>query len=158
MKINVTRLFCVLLTIIMLFTLAACGTKNHGDSVPSESQTIPEDTEPQETPREGEDIDEWEYFDETQSEPAIEEDETVADPTEPEEEIPPVTDESTSSGNLTYEQYMALSAEQQQAHFESFPSLDAYIAWYNAALAEYEANQNIVEATGPIDIGDYMNP
>lgn len=59
---------------------------------------------------------------------------------------------------LTYEEYMALSPAEQQAYYESFPSLEDYIAWHNAALAEYEENQDTIVATGPIDIGDYMTP
>lgn len=75
---------------------------------------------------------------------------------------PPVTTQPQTGGSdaaaLTYEEYLAMSPAEQQAHYETFPSLEAYIAWHNAALAEYEENQNSIEVTGSFDIGDFMNP
>lgn len=75
---------------------------------------------------------------------------------------PPATTAPQVGGSdpadVTYEEYLAMSPYEQQAHYESFPSLDAYIAWHNAALAEYEENQSSIEVTGGIDIGDFMNP
>ena len=59
---------------------------------------------------------------------------------------------------MTYEEYLAMTPAQQQAHYEQFPSLEAYIAWHNAALAEYEENQSSIEVTGGFDIGDFMDP
>ena len=59
---------------------------------------------------------------------------------------------------LSYEEYLAMTPAEQQAHYERFASLEAYIAWHNAALAEYEENQTSVEVTGPIDIGDFITP
>lgn len=87
------------------------------------------------------------------------------DPTEPKPTDPPAPPETTQPqaggadpADLTYEEYLAMSPSEQQAHYEQFPSLDAYIAWHNAALAEYEENQSSIEVTGGIDIGDFMNP
>ena len=43
---------------------------------------------------------------------------------------------------LTWEEYLALSLEEQSAYFDSFEGMDAFIAWYNAALDAYnEANK-----------------
>lgn len=82
------------------------------------------------------------------------------DPTDP--PVPPETTQpqtgAADPADLTYEEYLAMSPYEQQAHYESFPSLEAYIAWHNAALAEYEENQSSIEVTGGIDIGDFMNP
>lgn len=81
-------------------------------------------------------------------------------PTDP--PAPPATTEPQGSSydpsKLTYEEYLKMSPAEQQAHYEAFPSLEAYIAWHNAALAEYEENQDSIEVTGGIDIGDFMNP
>lgn len=86
---------------------------------------------------------------------------TEPDGTNPPAE-PPATTQPQAGGSdpakLTYEEYLAMSPYEQQAHYESFPSLEAYIAWHNAALAEYEENQDSIEVTGGIDIGDFMNP
>lgn len=75
---------------------------------------------------------------------------------------PPSTTEPQSGGSdptkLTYEEYLAMSPAEQQAHYEQFASLEAYIAWHNEALAVYEENQNSIEVTGPIDIGDFVAP
>ena len=87
-----------------------------------------------------------------------------AEPTEPtkSEPEPPATTQPQAGGynpaDLSYEEYLAMSPAEQQAHYEQFPSLEAYIAWHNAALAEYEENQSSIEVTGGIDIGDFMNP
>ena len=40
---------------------------------------------------------------------------------------------------LTYEEYIAMSAEEQKAYYDSFPTYHDFFAWYNAAKAEYEA-------------------
>lgn len=94
-----------------------------------------------------------------------------SDPTEPpvqnteppvQNTEPPATTEPQAGGydpaKVSYEEYLKMSPAEQQAHFEQFPSLEAYIAWHNAALAEYEENQSSIEVTGGIDIGDFMNP
>lgn len=83
-----------------------------------------------------------------------------AKPTDP--PAPPATTQPQAGGSdpadVTYEEYLAMSPYEQQAHYERFDSLEAYIAWHNAALAEYEENQGSIEVTGGIDIGDFMNP
>ena len=113
-------------------------------------------TEPQEDP------------DEPQTDPTEPRKETnptepdPADPTDPQPTEPPATTQPQAGGSnpadLTYEEYLAMSPYEQQAHYEQFTSLEAYIAWHNAALAEYEENQSSIEVTGGIDIGDFMNP
>ena len=65
---------------------------------------------------------------------------------------PPVDD-----GKMTYEKYIAMSPEKQQAYFETFSSPQAFFTWFNNAKAEYEKNQDKTEVKGDgIDIGDYM--
>ncbi len=38
---------------------------------------------------------------------------------------------------LTYEEYLALTPEQQQAYYESFPTPEEYMVWFNAAAKEH---------------------
>lgn len=58
--------------------------------------------------------------------------------------------------SLTYKEYISLSPAEQQAYFETFASIDDYFTWYNAAKKAYEDEQNRVEITGGIDIGDLI--
>lgn len=107
---------------------------------------------------------------ENTDEPTEETTEPTEETTEPTESTRPREDEEPSIQTsqpqvgtqepvaLSYEEYMALSPAEQQAYYESFPTLEEFIAWHNAALAEYEAGQDVPVVTGPIDIGDYTNP
>ena len=79
------------------------------------------------------------------------------EPSGPQQTTPPQTG-TTDPASLSYAEYLAMTPAQQQAHYEQFASLEAYIAWHNAALAEYEENQSSIEVTGPFDIGDFMGP
>lgn len=88
-----------------------------------------------------------------QTTPAVE----PTDPPAPPQTEPPATG-SADPAALTYEEYLAMTPAQQQAHYEQFPSLEAYIAWHNAALAAYEDSNISIEVTGGIDIGDFMGP
>ena len=64
---------------------------------------------------------------------------------------------SVPSGKMTYEKYLAMSPEKQEAYFETFDDPDDFIKWYNAAKAEYDATHEGEEVEGGgIDIGDYQ--
>ena len=78
-------------------------------------------------------------------------------PTEPQQTTPPHSGDGDPA-DVTYEEYLSMTPAEQQAHYEQFPSLEAYIAWHNAALAEYEDSQSSIEVTGSVDIGDYITP
>ena len=110
------------------------------DTEPSEGATEPRQEDPTEPP--------------TATQPPRE--------TEPQPTQPPAATEpqigTSDPADVTYEEYLAMSPQEQQAHYEKFPSLEAYIAWHNAALEEYEENQGSIEVTGGIDIGDFMTP
>ena len=54
---------------------------------------------------------------------------------------------------LTYEEFLALSEDAQEAYFDEFADPLDYKAWLNAAKKEYEDNQTSVIITGPIDLG-----
>ena len=53
---------------------------------------------------------------------------------------------------LTYEQYNALSAEEQEEYFNSFDTIDDFFAWYNQAKQEYEDSQEYIEIGDGSDI------
>ena len=57
---------------------------------------------------------------------------------------------------LAYEDYIAMSAEEQEAYYRSFPSYVEFFAWLNAAKAEYDAaNKNpTLGEDGSLDVGD----
>ena len=58
----------------------------------------------------------------------------------------------------TWEEYQAMTSEEQQNFKKSFSSLQVYIDWYWDAKAAYDAKQN-VEVIGPgqsINIGDLI--
>ena len=80
------------------------------------------------------------------------------DPTEEEEPENPTTEPTTeatepentqpSSGMTEYERYIAMSPAEQAAFYATFPSPEAFTAWYHNAMAEYENQKNSV------DVGD----
>ena len=47
--------------------------------------------------------------------------------------------EAPEAGSITYAEYLELSAEEQQAYYENFDTVDAFFKWMDAAKAEYEA-------------------
>ncbi|MBO5879553.1 MAG: hypothetical protein J6Q68_03270, partial [Clostridia bacterium] len=58
-------------------------------------------------------------------------------------------------GLLTYEEYIALSGEEQQAYFQSFDTYQEFFDWFNAAKAKYDEEHkgDNVGEDGNIDIG-----
>ena len=132
-----------------LLVLAACGLENSQPIVSTgettqaatETQTVPTTEDP------GYGVDTW---------PADVEDPSLAESTRPVATEPAETGntntELNQGGEMTFEQYLCLSAEEQLAYFYTFPSHEAYINWYNAAKAEYD-NKEVIEVTGPVDLG-----
>ena len=76
----------------------------------------------------------------------------------PSETTPPTeTPQPETKPKSEYETFQNMSAADQQAHMESFDSMDAFFDWYNNAKAEYEAaNPPIDIGNGSIDMGDLM--
>lgn len=77
-------------------------------------------------------------------------------PTEPEGPIfPDVTDTTAPpQDGLTFLEYHNLSAEEQKAFINTFPSIDAFIAWHTAARKAYEDSLIEIDGTTPIYAGD----
>ena len=59
---------------------------------------------------------------------------------------------------MTYEQYEAMSGEEQEAFFNTFSNPADFFAWYAQAKAEYEAQNPSIEigGNGNIDIGEIL--
>lgn len=52
-----------------------------------------------------------------------------------------------------YDRYMAMSADEQQAFIESFPSLEAFMTWFNNAQAEHNTDEDdLTIDSGVIDL------
>ncbi|MBE6991227.1 MAG: hypothetical protein E7430_01430 [Ruminococcaceae bacterium] len=69
------------------------------------------------------------------------------------------TDSGFDPSGMTYEEYQALSAEEQQAFFEKFESMEDFMKWHQDAKAEYDAEQDYIEIGGDtvIDLGEIIN-
>jgi len=63
--------------------------------------------------------------------------------------------EKTDGGATTYEQFLALTPNEQDAFMQSFESMDAFTAWLVAAQEAYTAGMDIEEigVDGVISIG-----
>ena len=59
---------------------------------------------------------------------------------------------------LTYEEYNALSGEEQEAYFNSYPDIESFFEWYNTAKKEYEDKLTQIEIDGDVtvDLGDLI--
>lgn len=56
--------------------------------------------------------------------------------------------EPVLTGDSEYEKYMNMSAEDQEAYFNSFSSPAEFFDWYNKAKEEYEESRDVIEV-GP---------
>ena len=58
-------------------------------------------------------------------------------------------------GSVSYEDFLKLSSDEQQAYADSFSTISDYITWFNSEKAKYD-NSQAIEITGPIDLGDLV--
>ena len=84
----------------------------------------------------------------------------TTEPTTPpttESTTPPTTQPNDNIDYVSYEEYNAMTPEEQEAYFEQFESVADFVAWYQAAKAEYEEqNPDIDVGDGSIDIGEII--
>lgn len=125
-----------------------------------DQDNLEETTSPRETENAGSDnTDDFEKNDSENKATTPSQDTEPEDTTAPEETKPENNDptEAPSAENVTYEQYNAMSPEEQLAFFESFDSMEEFVRWYNDAKAKYEAeNPDIEIGDGEIDVGDII--
>lgn len=66
----------------------------------------------------------------------------------------PTTGENSGSNDapviteVTYESYIAMSGEQQQAFINQFASVEEFVKWYNASKEKYDAEHPDIEIGG----------
>lgn len=81
-------------------------------------------------------------------------------PTPPPESSDVVETSPYQPGELTFEEYNAMSGKDQELYFKSFESVEAFFAWYNRVKAEYEAEHGgsgiIIGGDGSINFGDLV--
>lgn len=153
----------MLLVIVMVLTMAACGKKDNNETEAAETTgTEAEETimdipglvyEPNGNPAVLDEEEDGIYPTiGSQEDPAQE---TTAPTTGAQEEA---TAPSVSTENMTeFERYNAMTGEEQMAFMNSFDSIEAFFDWYNAAKAEYDAlHPNIDIGDGVIDAGDLV--
>ena len=78
--------------------------------------------------------------------------ETTAQETTVQTETTAPQETENKEHSTSYEAYLAMSPEQQLAYMNSFPQLESFIAWFDAAKAEYDENNQGIVVTGPIDL------
>lgn len=174
------KIICTILAVVSILLLTACGKtpNNLGvETVPQTTATAPsqttdttEDTIPAPSMGVGERGD---YTDDSATEPSAESSEpevtepgttepgtTEPETTEPEttgpEDTTPVTPPDEEQITLTFEEYLAMSVEEQEAFVESFESLENFIAWWNAAKAAQEKEDNTITGDPNVDLGDLI--
>ena len=78
--------------------------------------------------------------------------------TEPPQTEPAHTEPAVQQPNtdLTYAEYIAMTAAEQEAHFNSFATIEDYFAWYNPAKKKWEDEQNRETIDGDVNIGDLI--
>lgn len=65
-------------------------------------------------------------------------------------------DSDVSDEVMTYERYISLSAEDQQAYFKTYSNPADFFAWYNTEKQKYDDAHKSETGDGSIDIGDYI--
>lgn len=88
-------------------------------------------------------------------------DETAAEPkpTEPKPTEPGATEPEGGITYVSYEEYNNMTPAEQVAYYNQFPSIEAFVQWYNEAKAEYDKEHGAIDVgDGDIDLGDIIKP
>ena len=164
------KLLIILCVVISLMIMVACRNVSvpNGTTAPTSNGqlSVPSDsTEPEFVPGAVENP-----FDDATTPEATGEVITNTEPTTPSEpdkpteptaptetETPTEPTVPSEPASTSFEQYNAMSPEEQYAFFCTFSSMEDFVAWYNNAKAEYEAaHPGIDIGDGNIDIGDII--
>lgn len=172
--------FLTAVALALALCLAACGKKPADDTKPNtalpDTSDTTELTDPTDT--EGTEGTEGSAGADDPTKPTLESDTEVGSgrvegssgsqtgdnkPTSPTEEPTTPSQEPTTPDtalSMNYQQYMALSGKEQQAFFDKYFSDNplGFANWFRKIKQEYDDGRTEIEATGPIDIGDYINP
>lgn len=149
-KTNIIRYVAMILSLAAIFALSACGAETKKESNASGEATTPAGsvgtaTEPEVFVGVG---DRSEFLDVEATGPEAAEttvptegtDPTEAtkpeDPTEATEPEEESTQPAGNVGNVTYEDYMAMTGDEQSKFADSFPSVKDFVEWYNSVKEE----------------------
>ena len=69
------------------------------------------------------------------------------------------TDKTSGIWDLTYQEYLAMTKQEQDDFYHKFDPEEDFFKWYKAAKKTYEDNSNniIIGGDGSIDLGDILN-
>jgi outer membrane biosynthesis protein TonB len=119
---------------------------------PNETPDV-QDTKPQEKPNETPDVQDTKPQEKPNETPDVQD--TKPEDTEGTENVQ--TPDAPAPGSLTYQEFYALTPDQQEAYTDSFESLRAFNEWFNKAKDEYESTIPDETVNGSINIGK-LNP
>jgi hypothetical protein len=122
------------------------------ENVSPETPNVPE-TKPQEKPNETPDVQDTKPQEKPNETPDVQD--TKPEDTEGTENVQ--TPDVPAPGSLTYQEFYALTPDQQEAYTDSFESLRAFNEWFNKAKDEYESTIPDETVNGSINIGK-LNP
>ena len=62
--------------------------------------------------------------------------------------------------SMSFQEYMALGNLEQQKFYDEYFANDplGFASWFQRIKAAYDEGRQEIDATGPVDIGDYINP
>lgn len=160
----------IALLLVLLLLLTGCKAKNNSaDATDAPEAAATQENTPTETlhPALADNPfgDDWTEptVEETQAEATEEPKETEAPkateaPKETEASTEPATEPTEApedDGTMNYDKYMSLSAKEQSDYMNSFESVDAFFAWYNAAKDEHDSKNTEIEiGDGSFDLGE----
>ena len=76
-------------------------------------------------------------------------------------ETPESPDDPETPGEedtLTYEEYINMTADEQEAFIYSFEDMADFFLWHTEAKAKYDEEHKVPEIDGDIDLGDLLGP
>lgn len=152
---TVMRIMMLAMIAAILLCAAGCG-KGEKETAPAGGTTAPAGTD--QTVVEG--VEDWEDAPNQQTPTQ----QTAGEATTEQPTTQPTTGQQTgneekpdASKPLTLAEYEAMTTAQQQAYFESFPTVDAFYEWLEEAEKAAQDDNNSVTGDGTLDLNDYIN-
>lgn len=130
---NIKKLLLTLLLMLLLsVTLASCDFSGINSNTPGGGEG---GTETPETP------------------------EAPENPEQPENpEAPEQSETPSEEKTLAYEEYLDMTAEEQEAFIYSFEDIRDFFLWHTEAKAKYDEEHKVPEIGGDVNIGDLLGP
>ena len=168
------KTFVFALSLVAIIMMASCAVKEpeQTDQLIADTSSVTEPTEaPEPTKNNGvisgapsvsdEESNEYETQPETQPESQPESETEASEPaedlpqaTEGENQDAPESPTEATGVTTSYQEYMNMSADQQEAFISTFESMDAFMVWFNNAKAEYDSTDGAIDVgSGSVDLG-----